>query len=78
LAWACHIRIASRNAKFGQPEVGLGIIPGYGGTQRLVRLAGRGIATEMIATGEQMSAETALQFRLVNKVVEHAELMSTP
>ncbi|MCL4510424.1 MAG: enoyl-CoA hydratase-related protein [Bacteroidetes bacterium] len=77
LAWACHIRIASTNAKFGQPEVNLGIIPGYGGTQRLVRLVGRGIATELIITGNQIDAETALRFRLVNKVVEQAQLLST-
>ncbi len=75
LAWACHIRIASRNAKFGQPEVNLGIIPGYGGTQRLARLAGRGVATELIITGAQIDAEKALSLRLVNSVVDKAELM---
>ncbi len=75
LAWACHIRIASRNAKFGQPEVNLGVIPGYGGTQRLPRLAGRGIATELIVTGRQIDAETALTMRLVNKVVDMEHLL---
>ncbi|MCL5267200.1 MAG: enoyl-CoA hydratase-related protein [Bacteroidetes bacterium] len=76
LAWACHIRIASTNAKFGQPEVSLGIIPGYGGSQRLVRLAGRGIATELIVTGNQIDAETALRLRLVNAVVDQSQLLS--
>lgn len=76
LAWACHIRIASKNAKFGQPEVGLGIIPGYGGTQRLTRLAGRGIATQLIVTGEQVDAEAALRLGLVNKVVEASEVVA--
>lgn len=75
LAWACHIRIACREARFGQPEVNLGIIPGYGGTQRLVRLAGRGVATELIVTGEHIDADQALQMRLVNKVVERSELI---
>ncbi len=77
LSWACHIRIASSAAKFGQPEVNLGIIPGYGGTQRLSRLVGRGIATELIVTGEQIDAATAYQMHLVNKVVEPAELIPT-
>jgi enoyl-CoA hydratase len=77
LAWACHIRIASKQAKFGQPEVNLGIIPGYGGTQRLVRLVGRGIATELIATGDPVDAATAYEMHLVNKVVEPGELMPT-
>jgi len=75
LALACHIRIASDKAKFGQPEVNLGIIPGYGGTQRLARLIGRGRATEMILTGAQVDANEALRIGLVNKVVQHAELM---
>lgn len=77
LAWACHIRVASREARFGQPEVNLGIIPGYGGTQRLVRLAGRGVATEMIVTGDQIDAERALELRLVNKVVAGSDLIPT-
>lgn len=75
LALACHIRIASENAKFGQPEVNLGIIPGYGGTQRLTRLIGKGRAAEMILTGEQIDATEAVRIGLVNRVVPHAELM---
>src|SRR5437867_1320231 len=74
LALACHIRIASENAKFGQPEVNLGIIPGYGGTQRLARLIGRGRAMELILTCNQITAQEALRIGLVNKVVPHAEL----
>jgi enoyl-CoA hydratase len=75
LALACHLRVASDKAKFGQPEVNLGIIPGYGGTQRLARLIGRGRATEMILTGVQVDANEALRIGLVNKVFPHAELM---
>jgi enoyl-CoA hydratase len=75
LALACHIRIASEKARFGQPEVSLGIIPGYGGTQRLARLIGRGRAMEMILTGVQVDAAEALRIGLVNKVVPPAELM---
>lgn len=77
LALACHIRIASQNAKFGQPEVNLGIIPGYGGTQRLARLIGRGRAMEMILTGNQIDAAEALRVGLVTQVVPQAELMTT-
>ncbi|MFH0990489.1 MAG: enoyl-CoA hydratase-related protein [bacterium] len=77
LALACHIRIASENAKFGQPEVNLGIIPGYGGTQRLPRLVGRGKALEMILTGDPIDAQEALRIGLVNKVVPLTELMDT-
>jgi enoyl-CoA hydratase len=77
LALACHLRIASENAKFGQPEVNLGIIPGYGGTQRLARLIGKGRAMEMILTGNQMDAGEALRVGLVNKVVPQTELLST-
>jgi len=77
LALACHIRIASDNAKFGQPEVNLGIIPGYGGTQRLARLVGKGSAMEMILTGEQVDSQEALRIGLVNKVVSFPELMKT-
>jgi enoyl-CoA hydratase len=75
LALACTIRIASRTAKLGQPEVKLGILPGYGATQRLARLCGKGIAHEMILTGEMISAEEALRIGLVNRVVEPAELL---
>jgi enoyl-CoA hydratase len=74
LALACHIRIASENAKFGQPEVNLGIIPGYGGTQRLARLVGKGRAMELILTGEQVDAQEALRIGLVNKVVPLSDL----
>jgi enoyl-CoA hydratase len=76
LALACTIRIASRTAKLGQPEVKLGILPGYGGTQRLARLCGKGIAHEMILTGEMITAEEALRIGLVNRVVEPADLLS--
>ena len=75
LALACHIRIASEKAKFGQPEVNLGIIPGYGGTQRLARLIGKGRAMEMILTGVQVDANEALRIGLVNKVVPHNDLI---
>ena len=74
LALACHLRIASENARFGLPEVKLGIIPGYGGTVRLPRLVGRGRALQMILTGEMVSAEEALRFGLVNDVVPQAAL----
>ena len=75
LALACHIRIASENAKFGQPEVNLGIIPGYGGTQRLARTIGIGKATEMILTGNQIGATEALKLGLVTNVVPLPELL---
>jgi enoyl-CoA hydratase len=77
LALACHIRIASENARFGQPEVNLGIIPGYGGTQRLARLIGRGRAMEMILTGNPIDAREALRIGLVNSVVALPELLPT-
>lgn len=75
LALACSIRVASKNAKLGQPEVKLGIIPGYGGSQRLARLCGKGAAHELILTGEMISADEACRIGLVNRVVEPAELM---
>jgi enoyl-CoA hydratase len=76
IAMACSFRIASENAKFGQPEVKLGIIPGYGGTQRLPRLVGKGPAMQLILAGEMMSAEEALRIGLVNEVVAAAELIA--
>jgi len=75
LAMACHFRIASDNAKMGLPEVGLGVIPGYGGTQRLPQLVGKGKAMEMIMTAGMISAEDALQNGLVNYVVSQEELL---
>lgn len=75
LALACHIRIATPNAKFGQPEVHLGIIPGYGGTQRLARTVGIGKATEMILTGSHINADEAYRIGLVNAVVPREELL---
>jgi len=74
LALACHLRIASANARFGQPEVKLGLIPGYGGTQRLPRLVGQGRALELLLTGAMIDAPTALAWGLVNRVVEPAAL----
>tara|TARA_B100000767_G_scaffold157282_1_gene147853 strand:+ start:5600 stop:6373 length:774 start_codon:yes stop_codon:yes gene_type:complete len=76
LAMACHIRIASFNAKMGLPEVSLGVIPGYGGTQRLAQLVGKGKAMEMITTGKMIDANQALNYRLVNNVVEPEDLIS--
>ncbi len=76
LAMACHIRIASENAKFGQPEVKLGIAPGYGGTQRLPRLVGKGVAMQLILTGEMIDAREAYRIGLVNKVVPAADLLA--
>lgn len=75
LACACDIRYASENAKFGQPEVSLGITPGFGGTQRLTRVVGRGHAKELIYTASIIDAQEALRIGLVNKVVPQAELM---
>ena len=76
LALACHIRLSSDRAKFGQPEVNLGIIPGYGGTQRLARLVGAGRAAEMILTGNTLDAQEAFAIGLVSRVVPAAELLS--
>ncbi|MEJ5054264.1 enoyl-CoA hydratase/isomerase family protein [Sphingobacterium sp. MYb382] len=75
LAMACHIRVAVEQAKMGLPEVSLGLIPGYGGTQRLPELVGRGKAMEMILTGDMIGAPEALQWGLVNHVVPEAELL---
>jgi enoyl-CoA hydratase len=75
LALACTIRVCSENAKFGQPEVNLGIIPGYGGTQRLPRLVGKGIAHEMILTGRHIDAQEAYRIGLVNRVVPQNQLI---
>ena len=76
LSMACHFRIASENAKFGQPEVNLGLIPGYGGTQRLVKLIGKGRALELLMSANMIDANTALQYGLVNYVVKQEELLS--
>ncbi|MDR3264708.1 MAG: enoyl-CoA hydratase/isomerase family protein [Synergistaceae bacterium] len=75
ISMACDIRIAAENAKFGQPEVGLGTIPGFGGTQRLPRLIGKGRAKELIFTGELIDANEAYRIGLANKVVPLAELL---
>ncbi|MEE0772083.1 MAG: enoyl-CoA hydratase-related protein [Anaerovoracaceae bacterium] len=75
LAMACDIRIASEAAKFGQPEVNLGIIPGYGGTQRLPRLVGKGVAKKLVLTAEIIDAQEALKIGLVDEVVAAEELM---
>ena len=77
LAMACHVRIASDAAKFGQPEVKLGLIPGYGGTQRLPRLVGKGRALQLLLTGEMIDAQEAYRIGLVNRVVPGAELIGT-
>jgi enoyl-CoA hydratase len=74
LALACHLRLAADTAVFGLPEVGLGIIPGYGGTQRLARLVGRGKAIELVLTGQRIGAEEAHRIGLVNRVVPLASL----
>lgn len=75
LAMACTLRLASQNAKLGQPEVTLGLIPGYGGTQRLPRLVGKGVAMQLVLTGEMISAQEAYRIGLVNEVVPAAELI---
>jgi len=75
IAMACTMRLASENVKLGQPEVKLGIIPGYGGTQRLPRLVGKGIAMQLVLSGEMISAQEAHRIGLVNEVVAAAELI---
>ncbi len=77
LAMACDIRIASDKAKFGQPEVGLGIVPGFGGTQRLPRLIGKGRAKELLYTADMINAEEAYRIGLVNRIVAAEKLLST-
>lgn len=77
LALACHIRICSESAKFGQPEVNLGIIPGYGGTQRLVRIAGHSYAADLILTGRTIDAREAYAAGIVSRVVAQDKLMET-
>src|ERR1700704_6082116 len=75
IAMACTMRLASENAKLGQPEVKLGIIPGYGGTQRLPRLVGKGVAMQMVLAGEMITAQEALRIGLVNEVTTPAQLI---
>ena len=77
LALACHMRIASENAKMGQPEVKLGLIPGFGGTQRLARLVGKGKAMELVLSGKRIDAQEALRIGLVNQVVSLEDLFPT-
>jgi enoyl-CoA hydratase len=77
LAMACHLRIASENAKFGQPEVKLGLIPGYGGTQRLVQLIGKGKALELLMTADTIDAHQAHVLGLANQVVQTVELLDS-
>ena len=76
IALSCHLRIASDNAIFAQPEVKIGLLPGWGGTQRLPRIIGRGLANEIILTGRNVTAKKALDIGLVNKVVPQEELMN--
>ena len=76
LAMACTLRVAADTAKLGQPEIDLGAIPGFGGTQRLMRLVGKGAALELLLTGRQITADEALRIGLVNRVVPAANLMS--
>lgn len=77
LSLACDIRVASESAKFGQPEVNLGVIPGFGGTQRLPRIVGKGIACELLYTGDMIDAAEAFRIGLVNKVVAKDDLLDT-
>ena len=76
LAMACTLRIAADGARFGQPEINLGLIPGYAGSQRLPRLVGKGVALEMLLTGDMINAQRAYEIGLVNRVVPAAELMT--
>ena len=76
LAMACHIRVAAENARFGQPEVNLGLPPGYGGTQRLVQLVGKGKALELLLTADQVKADEALRLGIANHVVPLPELLA--
>ena len=76
LAMSCHFRIAAENAKFGQPEVNLGLVPGYGGTQRLTQLIGKGRSIELLISANMIDASTALQYGLVNYVVPQEELLN--
>jgi len=76
LALACHFIYASENAKFGQPEVNLGLVPGYGGTQRLTQIIGRNRAMELLMSGNMITAKEAMEYGIVNKVVEQEELLS--
>jgi len=76
LAMACHFRLCSENAQFGQPEINLGLIPGYGGTQRLAKYIGRGPALEALLTGNMISARTAWERGLVNHITGSDELMT--
>ncbi len=73
LAMACHMRVASEKSKFGQPEVNLGLVPGYGGTQRLIQYIGKGKALELLLTADMLTADEALKLGLVNHVVPHGE-----
>src|SRR5205085_8006558 len=75
LAMSCHFRIASENAKFGQPEVNLGLTPGYGGTQRMVQLTGKGKAMELLMSAQMIDAQEAKQYGLVNYVTNAEELI---
>ena len=75
LAMACHLRIGTEKAKFGQPEVNLGIIPGYGGTQRLIQYIGKGRALELLMTADMIDAQTALNYGLLNHIVTNEELI---
>lgn len=75
LAMSCHLRLATDNAKFSQPEINLGLIPGFGGTQRLIQLIGKGRALELLLTGNMIDAATALQYGLVNYVLPKEQLL---